>query len=117
MSTLKRLDEKRARIRAGRATRSDFIIANSRDADMAFGVTAPGPGLCPPKARRESEDCRETLADDRQQIRDGVTQGLVKIVLLSASNLEKLAIEERNPMRSQEPRRRFAAGQFSPFNP
>ncbi len=95
MSAPKRLDEKLARIHAGRATRSDFIVADAKDADMAFGVTAPGPGHCPPNAHRESEGCWKSLEDYRQQIRDVVAQGLVDIVLLSASNLEKLAIEER----------------------
>lgn len=38
MDTVKRLDEKPARIRAGRATRRDFIIADAKDADMAFGT-------------------------------------------------------------------------------
>ena len=62
---------------------------------MAFGVTAPGPGRCPPNSHRESEGCWKSLDDYRQQIRDVVGQGIVDIVLLSASNLEKLAIEER----------------------
>lgn len=95
MPVTKRLDEKIARIRAGRATRRDFIIADAKDADMAFGVTAPGPGRCPPNSRRESEGCWKSLEDYRQQIRAVVNQGIVDIVLLSASNLEKLAIEER----------------------
>jgi len=95
MSTVKRLDEKIARIRSGRATRKDFIVADAKDADMAFGVTAPGPGRCPVNSHRESEGCWKTLDDYRQQIRDVVAQGIVDIVLLSASNLEKLAVEER----------------------
>ena len=95
MSVTKRLDEKLARIRAGRATHADFIVADAKDADMAFGVTAPGPGRCPVSSHRESEGCWKTLEDYRQQIRDVVAQGIVDIVLLSVSNLEKLAIEER----------------------
>jgi hypothetical protein len=95
MSIPKRLDEKLARIRAGQAARSDFIIADAKDADMAFGVTAPGPGHCPPHSHRESEGCWKTLEDYRQQIRDVVAQGIVDIVLLSASNLEQLAMRER----------------------
>lgn len=39
MSAPKRLDEKLARIHAGRASRSDFIVADAKQADMAFGVT------------------------------------------------------------------------------
>ncbi len=95
MPAPKRLDEKLTRIRAGGAARSDFIIADAKDADMAFGVTAPGPGRCPPHSHRESEGCWKTLEDYRQQIRDVVAQGLVDIVLLSASNIEQLAIRER----------------------
>lgn len=95
MPVTKRFDEKIARMRGGRATRRDFIIADAKDADMAFGVTAPGPSRGPPKSRRESEGRWESLEDYRQQIRAVVDQGIVDIVLLSASNLEKLAIEER----------------------
>jgi hypothetical protein len=95
MPAPKRLDEKLARIRAGKAGRGDFIIADAKDADMAFGVTAPGPGRCPPHSHRESEGCWKTLEDYRRQIRGVVSQGLVDIVLLSASNLEQLAMRER----------------------
>jgi hypothetical protein len=95
MSVPKRLDEKLSRIRAGRAARGDFIIADAKDADMAYGVTAPGASHCPPHSPRESEGCWKTLEDYRQQIRDVVAQGLVDIVLLSASNLEQLAMRER----------------------
>lgn len=95
MATSKRLDEKLARIHAGTATRKDFIIADAKDADMAFGVTAPGPGRCPPLSNRESGGgCWKTLADYRTQIREVISQGIVDIVLLSASNLEQLAMRE-----------------------
>lgn len=95
MSAPKRLDEKLARIRAGQATRSDFIIADAKDADMAFGLTAPGPRDRSPRSRSNPADRWKTLEDYRSQIRDVVTQGLVDIVLLSVSNLEQLAIRER----------------------
>jgi hypothetical protein len=39
----RRLDRKLAAIAAGRYTPDDFVIADAKDADMAFGVTAPGP--------------------------------------------------------------------------
>jgi len=94
MSTPKRLDEKIARIRKGHAVRSDFIIADAKDADMAFGITAPGPSEAQ-LSHSESHGRWKTLADYRQQIRDVISQGLVDIVLLSASNLEQLAIRER----------------------
>ena len=95
MPAPKRLDEKLARIRAGQAGRSDFIIADAKDADMAFGLTAPGPRRSMPRSHRESAGPWKTLEDYRAQIRDVVAQGLVDIVLLSASNLEQLAILER----------------------
>lgn len=95
MHVTKSLDEKLARIRAGTATDRDFILADAKDADMAFGVTAPGPqtGRCR-HAYNESDGCWKTLADYLDQIRGIVAQGLVDIVLLSASNLERLAMDE-----------------------
>ncbi len=95
MSAPKRLDEKLARIRAGQATRSDFIIADAKDADLALGLTAPGPGEQRPRLRQVPGGCWKTLEDYRAQIRDVVAQGLVDIVLLSASNIEQLAMRER----------------------
>ena len=93
-TTPKRLDQKLARIRAGQATRRDFIIADAKDADMAFGATAPG-------LRMEGESVPggrlpgwKTRADSLQQIREIVAQDVVDIMLLSASNLERLAVQE-----------------------
>ncbi len=93
----KSLDQKLARILAGKSNREDFIIADAKDADMAFGITAPGPnraGKCP-HGYNEAEGCWKTLADYQSQIRDVIKQSIVDIVLLSASNLERLAIEEK----------------------
>jgi len=92
--TPKRLDQKLARIRAGQASRRDFIIADAKDADMAFGATAPGL-----RARGESvpgagPSVWKTRADYLQQIREIVTQDVVDIILLSASNLEQLVVCE-----------------------
>ena len=93
---LKSLDEKIARIRAGQATDRDFIIADAKDADMAFGVTAPGPqsGKCQ-HGYNESDGCWKTLPEYLDQIRAIIQQGMVDIVLLSASNVERLTINER----------------------
>ncbi|MFA5265900.1 MAG: hypothetical protein WC378_18930, partial [Opitutaceae bacterium] len=82
----KRLDEKIDCMRSGRATARDFIIADAKDADMAFGLTAPG-------LDRRTGRWR-TLADYREQIRSVIRQDIVDIMLLSASNLEQLAIKE-----------------------
>lgn len=94
-SPVKSLDEKLSNIRTGRATPRDFILADAKDADMAFGVTAPGPGRCPTGSRREAEGCWKSLPDYQRQIREVIAQGIVDIVLLSASNLEQLAMQER----------------------
>lgn len=93
---MKSLDQKLARIREGKDTRKDFIIADAKDADMAFGIQAPGPnraGTCP-HGYDETQKCFKTLADYLEQIRAVIGQQLVDIVLLSASNLERLAIDE-----------------------
>lgn len=92
----KSLDEKLARIHADPHSCKDFIIADAKDADMAFGVTAPGPsrGQCS-HGFFESEGCFRTVEEYRDQIRAIVEQGLVDIVLLSASNLERLATREK----------------------
>lgn len=42
---LKDLDRKLAKIHAGKYKPTDFIIADAKDADMAFGVMAPAPYL------------------------------------------------------------------------
>jgi hypothetical protein len=92
---MKRLDHKLANILNGSATAADFIIADAKDADMAFGITAPGPaiGACR-HGFNESEGCWKTLADYRSQIREVIAQDIVDIVLLSASNLEQLGMRE-----------------------
>ena len=89
---IKSLDTKIADIRANPSGSKAFIIADAKDADMAFGIGAPGP-------RRnckinEYDSSWKSLEDYRAQIRDVVRQGIVDIMLLSASNLETLAIEE-----------------------
>jgi len=93
---MKRLDQKLANILAGSNSPKDFIIADAKDADMAFGITAPGPhpGKCR-SSYNESEGCWKTLGDYLTQIRAVIQQDIVDIVLLSASNLERLAIKER----------------------
>ena len=94
---MKTLDAKLSAIHADPHGSNEFIIADAKDAAMAFGITAPGPlqnGACP-HGYHESEGCFKTLEDYRNQIRSVVRQGLVDIVLLSASNVEKLVIKER----------------------
>lgn len=92
----KNLDQKLAAIHADPHGCKEFIIADAKDADMGYGVSAPGPqrDACP-HGYNQSEGCYKTLADYLDQIREVIRQGLVDIVLLSASNLEKLAMRER----------------------
>jgi hypothetical protein len=95
MLSMKRLDQKLANLRNGSTATTDFIIADAKDADMAFGVTAPGPqtGACR-HGYNESEGCWKTLGQYREQIRAVIAQDIVDIVLLSASNLEYLGMRE-----------------------
>lgn len=65
----KRLDQKLARIRAGQYRPVDFIIADAKDADMAFGCATPGTGaggtMKPLKAYRDdiAKVTKSDLAD------------------------------------------------------
>lgn len=87
---LKSLDQKIARILANPAAK-DFILADAKDADMAFGISAPGKS----PEHHAHEGRFRTLAEYRQLMRDIVQQGLVDIMLMSASSNEVLAIQER----------------------
>ena len=86
----KSLDRKIARILSDSSCR-DFILADAKDADMAFGLAAPG--LSP--ERHASEAHFRTLDEYRQLMREIVAQGLVDIMLMSASSNEVLTIHER----------------------
>ena len=83
---MKSLDQKLANIHADPFGAKDFILADAKDADMAAGLAAPGKD---PSGRVRS------LADYRDQMREIVKQGLVDIMLMSASTGEQLAIRER----------------------
>ena len=94
---VKSLDTKIKKILADPQGSKEFIIADAKDGDMAFGARAPGPnraGYCP-HGYDASQGCWKTLEDYRDQIRAVVKQGIVDIMLLSAYNLEQLAIEEK----------------------
>ena len=86
----KSLDQKLARILADSSCR-DFILADAKDADMAFGLSAPGHS----PEHHAGEARFRTLDEYRQQMREIVAQGLVDIMLTSASSNEVLTIEER----------------------
>jgi hypothetical protein len=64
----------------------EFILADAKDADMAFGISSTG---------KSSDGRPRSLADYRDQMRAIVAQGLVDIMLMSASTSEILTIQER----------------------
>jgi hypothetical protein len=86
----KSLDRKLAAIHADPSGSKDFILADAKDADMAFGIGAPGQS---PEAH-SGEVRMRTLAEYRQAIRDVIRQGIVDIVLMSASTNDLLTIGE-----------------------
>ena len=83
---MKSLDIKLANIHANPSGARDFILADAKDADMAFGIASPG--IDPRTGRMRS------LADLRDQMREITKQGLVDIMLMSASSSEILTIKE-----------------------
>ncbi len=59
----RRLDRKLGHIAAGHYTPDDFVIADAKDADMAFGLACAGPvtggpGLAPDPRRIPRRDAR-----------------------------------------------------------
>ncbi len=81
----KTLDIKLARILADPSCK-DFILADAKDADMAGGMAAPG---------KHRNGKFRTLDEYRQIIRENVAQGLLDVMLMSASTNEELTIRER----------------------
>jgi hypothetical protein len=87
----KSLDRKLARIHADPHGAKDFILADAKDADMALAIAAPGPS---PEAHGHERRYR-SLQEYREQIEALVAQGLVDIMLMSASTNEILTIQKR----------------------
>jgi hypothetical protein len=87
----KSLDRKLAAIHADPHGCREFLLADAKDADMAFGIGAPGQS---PEAHPGEVRFR-TLEEYRDQIRAITRQGLVDIMLMSVSTSHKLTIEER----------------------
>jgi hypothetical protein len=81
-----RLDEKLARIRAGRYERADFIIADAKDPDMGPGIAAAGPA----RQKDGTFSRYRTREEFLDQIQAVVEQDIVDIMLTSLSNLESL---------------------------
>lgn len=86
----KSLDRKIARILTDPSCK-EFILADAKDADMAYGLAAPGRS-----PEHHAHEARfRSLDEYRQLMRQLVGQGLVDIMLMSASSSEVLTIEER----------------------
>ncbi len=90
MAKPKSLDRKLAAIHADPNCR-EFILADAKDADMAFGLGAPGQS---PESHT-GELRFKTLEDYREQMRLITRQGMVDIMLMSASTSYALTIQER----------------------
>lgn len=101
---MKSLDRKLEEIRNNSASKA-FIIADAKDADMAFGVKAPGPrqflstrgehsAQFSPEVWTRDEFGHRNLPEFMDVIRDVTRQALVDIVLMSASVNEQLSIKE-----------------------
>lgn len=69
----------------------EFILADARDADMAWGVPSPGQVYPPPPGGPRWR----TMPEFHEQIRAVVRQGVVDIVLASISTMSLLAHQER----------------------
>jgi hypothetical protein len=87
----KTLDQKLARIHADPQRCKDFILADAKDPDMALSIGAPGrsPEAHPGEVRYRS------LAQFRTMIEQIVHQGMIDIMLMSASTNEALTIQKR----------------------
>jgi hypothetical protein len=101
---MKSLDAKLAEIKKDHGSRA-FILADAKDADMAFGVHATGPrsylsskGARPaqfsPEVWTREEFGHRNLPEFLDIIREVTRQGLVDILLMSASVNEQLTIKE-----------------------
>ena len=78
---VKQLDRKLKRIKSGHYSPAEFIIADAKDADMGFGVLAPG---------YDALGKLKTKADYLRAIEAMNQSGLVDVMLMSASTAETL---------------------------
>ena len=90
-SPVKSLDRKLAAIHTDPSGCREFILADAKDADMALGLGAPG--LSP--ELHAGEVRFKTLDEYREQMRLITKQGLVDIMLMSASTNYALTFNER----------------------
>lgn len=90
-----RLANKLAALRAD-LNCGQFILADAKDADMAWGAASPGPSPSSPgRGQREGALRFRSIVEFRDQMREVVRQGAVDILLASASTMSVLAHGER----------------------
>src|SRR5262245_43536580 len=82
---LKSLDVRLAALQQDRSAKT-FILADAKDADMAFGIASPG---------RDTSGKLRSLDEFRDQIREIVRESLVDIMLMSCSTSDVLTIRDR----------------------
>ena len=85
---IKTLDAKLTEIHANPNTNA-FILADAKDADMAFGIAATG------RSPEQADGGHRSLEEYREHIRQNTRQGLVDIMLTSVSTAEHLVLTER----------------------
>ena len=83
---MNRYEEKIARMRAGKDTRYDFILADAKDSDMAAGISAMGNRRNP----RAGQSRFRTRPQYLSEIQSIIRQDIVDIMLTSVSILEDL---------------------------
>ena len=83
-----RLLHKLEKIKSGSYQPTDFIIADAKDGDMAFGIAAPGPV---DSSGASSEPIYKTRAQYLQNMALMARSGLIDILLMSASSAEELS--------------------------
>ena len=91
-----RLDRKLRTIAEGRYTPDDFVIADAKDADMGFGLTAAGAVDGAPQGML-GPGRYQTRALYLEAMRAQANHGVIDILLASASNAERLAGEGSLP--------------------
>ncbi len=84
---MKTLDRKLGAILRGSGARADFIIADAKDADMGGGRPAPGPERGPDG---RPLDTHRPLAGYLDEVRAVTRQGIVDVMLVSVSTLERI---------------------------
>jgi hypothetical protein len=86
----KSLDAKLSRILSDSSC-NDFILADAKDADMAYGIASPGRS----PEHHAQEGRFRSLDEYRELIRQNVRHGLIDIMLMSGSTNAVLTLEER----------------------